>query len=211
MSSTPAPPLTLEPPEPPRPGVTFEQFLAGIDEDTRAEWVDGEIVPMSPASAEHQRLVVFLVRLIGQYVVTHRLGVVFVAPFIMRLATRPSGREPDLLFVAQERVDRIQATHLDGPADLVVEIVSPESDERDRGAKFLEYEAGGVAEYWLLDPTRREAYYYQRGPDERYHLQEVDSAGRYCSAALSGFQLRPARLWEQPLPAVNEVLAEMLP
>lgn len=78
------------------------------------------------------------------------------------------GREPDLLFVAQEHLDRLQETYLDGPANLVVEVVSPESLARDRGAKFVEYEAGGVPEYWLLDPLRRWAEFYCLGEDGRY-------------------------------------------
>ena len=66
-----------------------------------------------------------------------------------------------MLFVATERRERIQSAYLDGPADLAVEIVSPESIARDRGDKFAEYEAGGVREYWLMNPARREALFYQ--------------------------------------------------
>ena len=55
--------------------------------------------------------------------------------------------------MASERLDRVHRTYLDGPADLVVEIVSPESAGRDRGEKYYEYEAAGIPEYWLL--TRR--------------------------------------------------------
>ena len=209
MCSTPAAPLAPERPDPPPGRLTSEEFLAWSDEDTWAEWVDGEIVQLSPAAADHQHLLVFLVRLIGQYVEARQLGVVLVAPFLMRLATRPSGREPDLLFVAREHADRIQGTYLDGPADLVVEIMSPESEERDRGAKFVEYEAGGVPEYWLLDPVRQEAYFYQRSADGRYHLQPLGPDGRYHSAALPAFRLRPAWLWLRPLPPVPNVLAEI--
>lgn len=60
-------------------------------------------------------------------------------------------------FVAEEHLDRLQEMHLEGPADLVVEIVSPESRLRDRGEKFAEYELAGVSEYWLLDPELRRA------------------------------------------------------
>ena len=54
----------------------------------------------------------------------------------------------------------MQATYLDGPADVVVEIISPESRLRDRGEKFAEYEMGGVREYWLIDSERHEADWY---------------------------------------------------
>lgn len=65
------------------------------------------------------------------------------------------GREPDLLFLARENLDRLKAPYLEGPADLAVEIVSSESRLRDRGEKLAEYEAGGVREDWILDPGQQ--------------------------------------------------------
>ena len=127
--------------------MTYEEFLAWADEDALAEWVDGEIVMTSPASRPHQDISGFLNSVLRALVEHHALGVVLPAPFQMKLAR--SSREPDLLFVAAEHQDRLRSSYLDGPADMVVEIVSPESVGRDRGEKFTEYEAGGVPEYWL--------------------------------------------------------------
>ena len=142
--------LLLPPTE--KPPISYEEFLARADEDTLAEWVQGEIHPYSPASRSHQELVRFLTALLSAYVEFHQLGVVLPAPFQMKLSR--SGREPDLLFVAQEHLHRLHPTHLEGPADLVVEIVSPGSDPRDRGEKFYEYQEAGIPEYWLLDPPK---------------------------------------------------------
>ncbi len=126
--------------------IPYEEFLA------LAEWVQGEIHPYSPASRSHQDIAGFLYALLRAYVELHQLGVVLPAPFQMKLSR--SGREPDLLFVAQEHLHRLHPTHLEGPADLVVEIVSPGSDPRDRGEKFYEYQEAGIPEYWLLDPPK---------------------------------------------------------
>jgi Uma2 family endonuclease len=190
---------------PPPAPVSFEEFLAWADEDTRAEWVDGKVVPMSPANRAHQDLLFFLARLVVAHVEARRLGWVYFAPFLMRLPTRPSGREPDLLFVANEHADRLRDTFLDGPADLVVEVASPESAARDRGEKFLEYEAAGVPEYWLIDPLREEAGFYRLGADGRYRLAPLDADGWYHSTVLPGFRLRPDWLWQHPLPPLAEV------
>ncbi len=198
---------TSERPAPPRP-VSFEDFLAWAGEDTSAEWVDGEIVLMSPGSADHQRLLAFLYGLLVAYVTQRQLGELFLPPFLMRLVSRPSGREPDLLFVADEHADRLRSAYLDGPADLVVEIVSPESDERDHGAKFVEYEAAGIPEYWLIDPLRETAFFHELGADGRYHIGSVDADGFYHSTVLSGFRLRVAWLWQRPLPPVSEVVLQ---
>jgi Uma2 family endonuclease len=159
--------------------MTYEEFLAWADEDTLAEWVDGEVVMYSPASKQHQDITSFLYEVIRAYVQSRRLGEIIQAPFQMKLEY---GREPDLLFVAQEHLERLKETYLDGPADLAVEIVSPESLDRDRGAKFAEYEAGGVSEYWLLDPLRRWAEFYRLGEEGRYSA----SPGPDCQGGYRG-------------------------
>jgi Uma2 family endonuclease len=96
-----SPPLRVPPgrPTPPPTPVTFEEFLDWADEDTLAEWVEGEIVPLSPSSLEHQDLLGFLYKLIDGYVGARQLGTVILPPFLMRLAnaaewarTRPAVR-----------------------------------------------------------------------------------------------------------------------
>jgi Uma2 family endonuclease len=200
------PPAAAATPPPALP--TFEDFLAwALQADARAEWVAGEVVVMPPGSPAHQDLLGFLYELINGYVRRRQLGRVYFAPVVMKLATRPSGREPDLLFVSGEHADRLRETHVDGPADLVVEIISPESDARDRGEKFVEYEAAGISEYWLIDPLRQEATFYRRGEDGRYHPAPVAPDGVYCSHILPGFWLRVAWLWQ--LPDAAAALAEL--
>jgi Uma2 family endonuclease len=190
--------------------ITFGAFLAWATDDTWAEWVDGEILLMAPASADHQRVRDFLLVLFRLFVEARQLGEVFSAPFLMRLSTRPSGREPDLLFVATEHLGQVQPTYLDGPADVVVEIVSPESDDRDRGTKFLEYEGAGIPEYWLIDPLRQEAWFFQLGADARYHPGPLTADGTYHSSALSGFWLRVSWLWQRPLPPLADVTRQLI-
>lgn len=167
------------------------------DEDTRAEWVDGEVIWMSPLSIEHQEIGRFLLRVLSEWVEAHDLGIVCYEGFVMKLDVRSSGREPDILFVANENRGRLHNTYLDGPADLAVEIISPESVERDRVDKFHEYQAGGMREYWLIDPLHRQAEWYQRGEDGLYHLAAVED-GVYHSHVLPGLWLREAWLWQPP-------------
>ena len=143
--------------------MSYEEFLEWCDEDTWAEWVDGEVVMLSPASQRHQDLADFLNAVLRAFVEAHDLGRVISAPFQMKTGPDLPGREPDLLFVAEEHLDRLKGAYLDGPADLVVEIASPESRLRDRGEKFAEYEAGSVREYWLIDQERKEADFYRLG------------------------------------------------
>ncbi|MEA3345776.1 MAG: Uma2 family endonuclease [Chloroflexota bacterium] len=194
-------------PESRRRRMSYEEFLDWANEDTLAEWVDGEVVMYSPASRRHQGIADFLTSVIRSFVEQHNLGVVLSAPFQMKL--EHSGREPDLLFIANENLDRLRETHLEGPANLAVEIVSPESAGRDRGEKFYEYEAGGVSEYWLIDPQTERAEFYQLTTGGRYQRASPDTEGIYRSAVLPGFWLRVEWLWQDPLPPVLDLVREL--
>jgi len=198
--------LSLPPAQPLR--MSYEEFLEWADEDTLAEWVDGEVIMYSPASRRHQDIVDFLTSVMRSFVEQNDLGVILSAPFQMKLER--SGREPDLLFVAQEHLGRLQETHLEGPADLAVEIVSPESARRDRVEKFYEYQADGVREYWLIDPQREQAEFYRLGEDGRYKEIFAGREGVYRSQVLEGFWLRVEWLWQEPLPEAEEVLWEII-
>jgi Uma2 family endonuclease len=195
----------VPPTEDTRNTMTYEEFLAWADEDTWAEWVDGEVIEMSPASRLHQGVASFLERILGGYVEIKGLGEVYDAPFQMR--TEYAGREPDLLFVSREHLGRFTDQYLDGPADLVVEVISPNSRGRDRGDKFFEYESAGVCEYWIIDPERRQAEFYQRGNDGIYRLAPVRE-GVYRSAVLEGLWLKVDWLWEYPRPTQLEVFRQ---
>ncbi len=193
--------------EPAKTKLSYEEFLKLYDEDTRAEWVDGKVILLSPASNRHQDLSDFLTVILRAYVEAKQLGVVRSAPFQMKVGL--SGREPDLLFVAKEHVERIRENYLDGPADLVIEIISPESRLRDRGEKLAEYELAGVREYWLIDPEEKRADFYILGDDGRYDRRRPGPDGRYRSEVLKGFEFDTTWLWRSPLPPVLEVLREL--
>jgi Uma2 family endonuclease len=188
------------------PQMTYEEFLAWADEDTWAEWVDGEVMILTSASDWHQNLAGFLTALLRHFVEAHDTGVIRFAPFQMKSAPDLPGREPDILFIAREHLDRLQNTYLSGPADLVVEIVSPESRSRDRGTKFYEYEQAGVREYWLIDPLRRQAEWHQLGSDGVYHPIPIGADGTLRSVVLEGLWLQVDWLWQAPLPRLLMVL-----
>jgi len=111
--------------------------------------------------------------------------------------------------VAKKTLKRLKQTYLDGPADLVVEIVSPDSRLRDRGEKLAEYEAGGVREYWVLDPIDRRGDFYVRAADGRYERKRPNDQGIYRSHVIDGFWLRERWLWKDPLPKVLSILREL--
>jgi Uma2 family endonuclease len=188
---------------------TYEEFLAAYD-DVHAEWVDGRVVVLTPPSTRHQDLALFLSVLLRHYAEHHRLGKVFIAPFQMKITAgrKISGREPDIVFIAANHLDRLREVYLDGPADLAIEIISPDSRSRDREEKFAEYGAAGVGEYWTIDPKRKHAEFFELGADGTYRAAAAQQ-GTYTSAILAGFTLRVDWLWQDPLPTLASALKEL--
>ena len=64
--------------------MSFEEFLAWADEETHAEWVDGEVIVFMPAKDIHQATIGFLHQLIGWFVDLFQLGKIRIAPLGMR-------------------------------------------------------------------------------------------------------------------------------
>jgi Uma2 family endonuclease len=204
-------------PSPPQAGesqrlkMSYQEFLAWSDEDTHAEWVNGEVIIAMPPATLHQMIAGFLFELISLFVRFFHLGQVLPTPFEMKLSPDGPSREPDILFIANEHLDWLTPERLQGPADLVIEIVSDDSVTRDRVDKFDEYEECGVREYWIIDPRphRRRAEFYVR--DERGQFQPVrlDRERIYRSTVVPGFWLRVDWLWAGELADPQFTFAEI--
>jgi len=182
-----------------------EEFVEWCGPKPRAEWVEGEVLFMAPVSFRHADLSAWLLSIIRMYARRKDLGVAVGGEFYVRLANRR--RLPDVLFVSKSHLSLLKENHLEGPPDLIMEIVSPESESRDWREKYLEYQRAGVLEYWIIDPTSRrvEAYTLSGGK----YVAFVEQEGTLPSAAIPGFYLRPQWLWQDPLPSELDVLREL--
>ena len=189
------------------PRMTEQEFIAWCDSDTWAEWVDGEVILMSPVNTEHDRICVFLISLISYFAGEHDLGDVLTEPVQVRFARQRRRRSPDIFFVTRERLDIIKLQHVEGAPDLIIEIVSPDSQNRDRRDKFNEYQAAGVREYWIIDPLSKTVEAHVLGPDRKF--RQVEPGPFIRSAVLPGFAIKPNWLWRSKLPKVSTCLREM--
>lgn len=195
---------------PVRDGVrmTYEEFLRRKGDDSHVEWVDGEVVTMAPISNEHDDIAGLLYSLMRSYVEVRGLGVVKHDPFQMKTGPKLPGRAPDIQFLAKKNLNRLKDTHVQGPADLVVEVISTGRRGVDRGDRFFEYEQGGVKEYWLIDPERKQAEFYSLDRDGIYKPMPVTD-GEFRSAIIRGLWLRLAWFWQRPLPLLVELQKEL--
>ena len=181
------------------PQMTYEEYLALPSEGPLVEWVNGEVIYHMPPLTIHPRIAGFCYALLKAHVDLIGLGEVIVSPFEMKCRPDGNSREPDVLFVSTEHLGRITEKRLEGPADLVIEIVSDDSVARDLDEKFIEYQECGVQEYWIIDPRprRKRALFYQRGEDGLFEGVKAEG-GVYRSRAVPGFWLKVEWLWDQP-------------
>jgi Uma2 family endonuclease len=193
--------------------MSYEDYRNWTDEDTFSEWVDGEVTVFMPPEQRHQLLSLFLGAVVGLFADLRGLGRILPAPFEMKLRNGRSYREPDLLFVSTPNLARLGDHRLDGPADLVIEIVSPESAARDQREKFAEYAGARIPEYWLVDPREGRQTFrpYRLGEDGIYEDAPLDERGRYYSPALPGFWLDPEWLDRDPLPTYLQAIFTIAP
>ena len=192
----------------PVPGLRMSEaeFEAWALNRVDAEWVDGEVVLMAPVNDEHNDLDLWWSTLIRIFVEEHDLGVVRNNIFV-RFASQRRRRVPDLLFVGRDRIKLLKPTYLEGAPDLIIEIISPDSQSRDRREKYREYEKAGVREYWIIDPLSKTAEAYQL-EGKKFQLIE-EQEGALISRVLRNFWIRSEWLWRKPLPKVSTALKQM--
>lgn len=186
---------------------TFTEFMELIPEDQKADLLEGVIFMASPENSEHNKLLRWLTMVLGSFIEARGLGELTINKVAYRLSDR-SAPEPDLGFVAAQRVDRIKPGYVDGPPDLAVEIVSPDSIDRDYEYKRARYEAGGVGEYWIIDPLERTATFLVR-EGERF-VERTPRDHVYRSRVLEGLELDVRWLWQRPLPPTMPIVQRLL-
>ncbi len=191
--------------------LSFEEYLRQFSsrEGIMSEWLGGEVAiyPVTNNLA-HQRLLYVLSFLLHYFLSQKQLGQLVFMGLPMKYSESQPAREPDLMVLLNEHADRLRPTYVEGIADVVIEIVSPESVARDRGDKFAEYEKAGVPEYWLLDPIRSEALIYALDAQGTYERIPLDDEERILSRVLPGFAVSQAFLWRPTLPDAVELIAE---
>lgn len=188
--------------------VTFEEFLTG-KYGPRTEWIFGKVIQMTYADIAHILLVQFLESLLRSYLELTSGGLIIQEGLAHRPDKTFPGRVPDIMVVLPPKRDLIKgAQFTGGAADLIVEVVSPDSQRRDYVEKFVEYERAGVAEYWVIDHTAKQALFWVLNKHGKYERRyPVDNV--YTSQVLSRLSFSVELLWQAPLPTLLETITLM--
>ena len=175
----------------PAPGEwTYQDYLYLPDDGSRYEVIWGELYMMTPApSTQHQRILRDLGFVLWSYVQEHSLGEIFIAPCDLVMEPGATPVQPDILFIALDRLDIITERNVHGVPDLLIEILSPNNPRHDRVTKFDLYEQSGVAEYWIVDPEARTIEVFVLGQGKYSLLGRFGEGEKTTSKALKGFSV----------------------
>ena len=128
---------------------TYEDWLA-LEDDLRAELIDGAIYYMSSPAHAHQRISGEIFRQFANFLIDKSCEVI--AAFNVRLdKKRDTVFIPDISVICDPQ--KMTERACEGAPDLIVEILSPSTSNYDRFTKFHEYRNAGVLEYWIVDPS----------------------------------------------------------
>ncbi len=186
--------------------ITYEQYLTNENEDHCTEWVNGKVIDISMVSDEHSDITLFVLVLLRLWVEEHQAGVVRGEPFNMKTGPGLPGRSPDAMFIAEANRHRLRRSHLDGPCDLAVEIVSPDYRRADTIEKLAEYAQGGVPEYWIVDYELQQARFYALNANNgTYEEIPIGLDGVFHSRVLPGLQVTVSWFWQRPLPMTRDL------
>lgn len=171
-----------------------EEFLRYVPVDKQSQLIDGVIIVSPPPLDVHERLQIFLLRLLGDFVEIFSLGEVRGSRTAVVLEDEQVF-EPDILFVSQESLEILQERGVFGAPDLVIEILSASTAAYDRGTKFHIYERAGVQELWLIDPYGPAGTEFYQREGSTFKPVMPDDNNLVHSIALPNFRLNTAWLW----------------
>ncbi|MFQ5423584.1 MAG: Uma2 family endonuclease [Phycisphaerae bacterium] len=184
---------------------TVADYDRAADEDTRLELIDGILIMHSPANVRHEDLFAFMLVLLRGYAQATDTGRAFGSRTPLHLSD-DRRVEPDLLFILNENLGRLGDVALTGPADVVIEILSPATRGYDLVEKRSLYADAGVPEYWIIDPAESRFLVDRPAGKQVAELSE----GCYTSEVLKAFRLNVDWLWQDPLPDSQTCLAQIV-
>jgi Uma2 family endonuclease len=187
---------------------TYDDFCALIHEDQKADLIDGMIYMTSPENIDANDLFSWLI-IIRSYTDKKKLGCVFGSRVVYHRLDDRNTPEPAILFVRNQCSDCLHRGDVEAPPERAIEIVSPESVERDYEKKRKQYQRFGVSEYWIIDEEEKTILQLRLNRRGRY-TEVRPRHGMFHSKVLPGFFLDPNWLWQKPRPFALDIAQQVI-
>lgn len=133
-------------------GISWQEVQQTPEDGKRREAIGGELYVTGPATVRHQRVTQRLRMQLYRLLEDSGYGEILPGPIGVEFPSTGEGVQPDTIFISEEHRGLIADDWIRGAPDLIVETVSPDTAERDRGVKLDLYRRQEVPEYWIVDP-----------------------------------------------------------
>ena len=174
--------------------VDFYENISGV---FKSEFINGEVIVHSPVIKSHNEVNGNLYKILDTFVVDRDLGFVGIEKLLIQL-TR-NDYEPDICFFGKEKAKSFEAGQkFFPPPDLVVEVLSTSTEQRDRGIKFQDYQNHGIESYWLVDPVKKFIEQY-RLEDGSYTLILKSDTGEIHTRVIPGLVIPIPTIFDKKL------------
>jgi Uma2 family endonuclease len=174
--------------------LTYEDYVSLPDDGLRYEILDGEMAVTPSPLIRHQIVSRNLQRILDRHVEARGLGFFLNAPVDVILANT-SIVVPDLVFVSRAREGIVTERAIEGAPDLIVEILSPSTERRDRGAKLQLYARFGVPSYWIVDIDARTIDVFELGAEGYALALRAGDEAELCAAPFTDLTIRLREVW----------------
>jgi len=172
----------------------YSDLLSVPDDGNRYEIFEGELIVSPSPGEKHQNALSNLFGILYTFIRDRHLGKLYTAPLDVYFDDE-TVVEPDVLFISNERKAIIEEQRINGAPDLIVEIISPKTESRDRGYKYRRYEKEDVKEYWIVDPENKTLEIYILKNTGYELLNKYTGNDTATSSLLTGLEFNIKDLW----------------
>ena len=152
---------------------TIEDYY-NLPDEHRVELIDGVIYDMSSPSSIHQIISLQLCIRFDQYIKNHKGNCIpFLAPMDVQLDSNDKTIvQPDILIICDK--SKIKDNLIYGAPDLVIEVLSPSTQNKDIKIKTTKYRKAGVKEYWIINPLIKQICVHEFLPNNNTTLYSFE-------------------------------------
>ena len=153
------------------PPKSMLEVWESLPEGTLCQLINNKLI-MSPAPQDLQQVILGEIYIeISLYLRKKKIGEVRISPYDVHFSNQ-NIFQPDILFIKNENLHKVDKKGLSGAPDMVIEILSPSTSQLDFEEKKLVYEKYGVSEYFIVDPNSKSVFAFFLNNKE-YEEQET--------------------------------------
>jgi len=174
---------------------TYEDYLNLPDNGKRYEIINGELYMVPAPTLGHQDTIGEFHLTMGLFLRTNPIGKIYLAPTDI-IFSEIDVLQPDLIFVSKEKFDILTRENIQGAPDLVIEVLSPGTEKRDRTIKLKAYSKFGVQEYWMANDIKAIVEVWRRRGKKLVLHTVLDRTQTLTTPLLPGLEISLEKIFQ---------------